>query len=168
MKPTREEKNLAVTPFSPEPAIEGEEVWIFEQTDGPSQGTIKELTSAKFPDFNLLRKYRVRLSTIQSRYSRNQGMSLTETKPPYYYLTKNELTSFNFKAYRSYSDAWIGIKQSIKEDLVRKEMACAKLSGTIREIKRKFIRIKANKNQLLEQAKNIKASYESKEAIQKN
>ena len=91
-------------------------------------------------------------------------MSLTETKPPYY-LAENELT--NFKAYRSYSDAWIGIKQSIKEDLVRKEMACAKLSGTIREIKRKFIRIKASKNQLLEQAKNIKASYESKEANQR-
>ena len=164
MKPTREEKNLAVTPFSSEPAIEGEEVWIFKQTDGPSQGTIKELTSAKFPDFNLLRKYRVRLNTIQSRYSRNQGMSLTETKPPYY-LAENELT--NFKAYRSYSDAWIGIKQLIKEDLVRKEMACAKISGTIREIKRKFIRIKASKNQLLEQAKNIKASYESKEANQR-
>ena len=46
-------------------------------------------------------------------------------------------------------------------------MACAKISGTIREIKRKFIRIKASKNQLLEQAKNIKASYENKEANQR-
>ena len=165
MKPTREEKNLVVTPFSPEPVIEGEDVWSFDQPDGPSQGTIKDLTSAKFPDFNLIKKYRVRLSTIQSRYSRNYGMSLTETKPPYY-LAKNENSS-TFKAYRSYSDAWIGIKQLIKEDLVRKEMACAKISGTIREIKRKFIRIKASKNQLLEQAKNIKASYENKEANQR-
>lgn len=164
MKPTREEKDLAVTPFSPEPAIDGEEVWIFEQTDGPSEGTIKELTTAKFPDPNLLKKYRIRLSTIQSRYSRNYGMALTETKPPYY----PDQNGLKFKAYRSYSDAWIGIKQSIKEDLIRKEKACANLNSTIREIKRKVICIRANKDQLLEKAKNIKASYESQEAIQKS